>query len=743
MTTRLFFPSSVRKSFSRLFALLVTFPALILAQSTYYVAVTGDDLNPGTEVQPWKTIQKACNTLTPGSTAFIKAGTYNEKVTVNVSGHAGGFITITNYPGDTVIVDGTGRPGQNIIYIENKNYLKISGLTLRNNVGVTDGSGIRIEGYADHIELRDNTIHAMRGTNAMGITCYGTSGSASISNIIIDGNTIFDCDASPSEALVLNGNVDGFEVTNNLVYDINNIGIDFIGGEGTCPVGSKDRARNGVCRRNRVYNARSNSGGGYAAGIYVDGGRKIVVENNIVYENDLGIEIGCENHGETTDSVIVRNNLVYNNDKRGISFGGYNYPSTGQVRYCWFLNNTLFKNDVLSTGDGEFLIEYARNCVIKNNIVYGTAQNILLSTTVGTVNQNVLDHNLWFADAGIDAATFVWDGVPLTGFSQYRSTTGQDMYSIFSNPLFVATTLPQPDLHVAVSSPAIEIGDPAFIAGLNEEDVDGEPRLIGARVDIGADEASIVPGIPLLVSPPDGEADQAQFTMLVWESTGGTSSYHLQVALDSLFNIPAVDDSMVYNDSQIVGPLLSGTQYWWRTRGRNIIATSAWSEVRRFTTAAFVTNSFLVDAGWNMVSLPLSVFDGRISRVYPAAVSNAYRFVPLLGYVVEDTLQPGSGYWVKFSVPQSVSVTGAIIDTDTVAITAGWNMIGSISHAIDTGNVVQTPPGILQSAYYGYDGSYFVSDSLHPGESYWVKAFVEGVLIFPSPVSRSFHSSRK
>ena len=31
-------------------------------------------------------------------------------------------------------------------------------------------------------------------------------------------------------------------------------------------------------------------------------------------------------------------------------------------------------------------------------------------------------------------------------------------------------------------------GDPAFVAGAGELDIDGEPRLLGARVDIGADE---------------------------------------------------------------------------------------------------------------------------------------------------------------------------------------------------------------------------------------------------------------
>jgi len=68
------------------------------SESVYYIMPSGNDNSPGTESQPWKTIQKACNTLVPGDTVYVKAGQYNEKITVNVSGTAsGGYIVIRNY----------------------------------------------------------------------------------------------------------------------------------------------------------------------------------------------------------------------------------------------------------------------------------------------------------------------------------------------------------------------------------------------------------------------------------------------------------------------------------------------------------------------------------------------------------------------------------------------------------------------------------------------------------------------
>lgn len=44
------------------------------------------------------------------------------------------------------------------------------------------------------------------------------------------------------------------------------------------------------------------------------------------------------------------------------------------------------------------------------------------------------------------------------------------------------------DLHIRSNSPYRETGDPGFSAGPNDIDIDGELRVVGGRVDIGADE---------------------------------------------------------------------------------------------------------------------------------------------------------------------------------------------------------------------------------------------------------------
>ncbi|MHC4529038.1 MAG: choice-of-anchor Q domain-containing protein [Planctomycetota bacterium] len=44
------------------------------------------------------------------------------------------------------------------------------------------------------------------------------------------------------------------------------------------------------------------------------------------------------------------------------------------------------------------------------------------------------------------------------------------------------------DYHLLPNSPCINAGDPNFVSGVNETDIDGQPRVLGGRVDMGADE---------------------------------------------------------------------------------------------------------------------------------------------------------------------------------------------------------------------------------------------------------------
>jgi hypothetical protein len=59
-------------------------------QSVFYVAPEGDDLNPGTHDQPWKTLQHATSSLFPGQTLQLLNGDYRLETTGLLSVDCGG-----------------------------------------------------------------------------------------------------------------------------------------------------------------------------------------------------------------------------------------------------------------------------------------------------------------------------------------------------------------------------------------------------------------------------------------------------------------------------------------------------------------------------------------------------------------------------------------------------------------------------------------------------------------------------
>jgi len=149
-----------------------------------------------------------------------------------------------------------------------------------------------------------------------------------------------------------------------------------------------------------------------------------------------------------------------------------------------------------------------------------------------------------------------------------------------------------------------------------------------------------------------------------------------------------------------------------------------------------VTRSYTVNAGWNMISLPLRVANNTRATVFPTSTSEAFAFTGGQGYVQRDSLLDGVGYWLKFGSQQGVAITGFERFVDSVSVVAGWNMIGVPSSPVPVGLVSQIPPGIVASSYFGYNGAYLVADTLQPAKGYWVKVSQDGLLVLDATEQR-------
>lgn len=507
---------------------LVTQPA---TGTTYYVSTSGNDSNPGTISQPWRTIQHAADSVTAGDTVYVRAGVYNEIVTIPVSGSASsGFVTFSSYPGELATVDGTGLSvpnGQWGLYtIQDESYIIIQGFEIRNYITHSTADvpiGIYIFGAGSNVQIVNNHIHNIEtlaptnpeqcGSDAFGLTVYGTKAPASINALAISGNEVDHLKTGCSETLSVDGNVENFSIANNLIHDNDNIGIDAIGFEGVSPNPAYDQARDGEIRGNTVYNITSygnpDYGKQYAAdGIYVDGGKQIIIEQNLVHNCDLNMEAASEHFGHDSSYITIRNNVFYDANTVGISIGGYS-NTVGGSDHVVMANNTLYNNNTKNQG-GEFQIQYHSGSqsgnIFENNIVYAGTQNVWIYSYVKPTSKYpappaTMNWNLYYSTAGyVEGTSIDWAGKSnFKTYAAYQSSTGEDADSPNANPLFINLNSSPPNLDLEPNSPAVNAGGTGLTCSVGycgngssiygSTDFAGNPRInSNGQINIGAYE---------------------------------------------------------------------------------------------------------------------------------------------------------------------------------------------------------------------------------------------------------------
>ncbi|MEC1648098.1 right-handed parallel beta-helix repeat-containing protein [Bacillus halotolerans] len=411
-----------------------------------YVSPDGNDQNEGTKTKPFRTLAHAAKEAVAGTTVIIREGTYDEPLDVKHSGADGKPITFRNYQDEKAVITGKSMTSAEyetpLIRIDNKHYITISGLTIENlSVSSEEATamGIYVTGSSSHITIKDNHVENIKTTadegNAHGIAVYGTG---SMKDIKITDNTVEKLTLGASEAVVLNGNIDGFTVAGNLVRDNNNIGIDLIGYEGTAD--QNDYVRNGVVENNTVYHHSTFGNPAYgdeysAGGIYVDGGRNIDIRKNTVYRNDIGIEATSEHKGKYAEDINITDNKVYQNAYTGISIGGYDKERGGTAGSV-IAHNIIFRNDTKGLYGGQLLLQHdTKNNVIEKNIMTASDSRLFIANEFKTNEGNTVNHNVYHKEAGKDGL-WMWKKTEYDSFSSYQKATKNDVGSIYADPMY-------------------------------------------------------------------------------------------------------------------------------------------------------------------------------------------------------------------------------------------------------------------------------------------------------------------
>jgi len=444
-----------------------------IPENSYYVSSDGNDNNPGSMDQPWRTIQKAADTLTAGETVHIRQGVYREQVIPNNSGNSvDGYITYAAYPGETVTIEGDGIPlgtWDGLFHIESRSYIKVSGLRLLNAAhnGGDQYSGHSIDGIrtqgSDHVIMEHNYIY---NTVSCGIGIWSSH------DVVADGNEIvLACNGGSEEALSVAGSYN-VNIINNKVHDTFDSPY---GGEGiNIKAGSHDVNVTG----NYVYDHPKLA---FGVDAWTTPTYNIRFWNNTAINTSYGFILESEQGGTTTPPAAAYNLWVYNNVAIDVSGAAYALPPWGEsnrgpVRDAYYINNVAY-----NCGVG-FWSRHADvwNITIRNNIFSQNSHPICIPS--GTEPQFTVDHNIIHASGS--SCSDLW------GEFTFVYYPGTDYLT--TNPSFVNPAAN--DFHLVSGSPAINNGSSLYAPA---DDRDGVSRPQGAGHDIGAYEyfsGSAIPG---------------------------------------------------------------------------------------------------------------------------------------------------------------------------------------------------------------------------------------------------------
>jgi hypothetical protein len=186
------------------------------------------------------------------------------------------------------------------------------------------------------------------------------------------------------------------------------------------------------------------------SGVYAHDGSDFILNGSVVRDNGWdGVDLEDNTSDSLTNNWIHNNGVTHASYRCGIWFENH-LSATPFVR-----NNTICGNPTygIEVGAPNYTEPNILNCII-----YGNAGGDLQrpSGTFASVNYCCLQDS--------------------------NSGTG----NIVVDPCFVNADAN--DFHLASNSPCIDAGDPGFEPEPNETDIDGNVRVIGEEVDMGADE---------------------------------------------------------------------------------------------------------------------------------------------------------------------------------------------------------------------------------------------------------------
>ena len=445
------------------------------------VSPSGNDAYDGSSWASAKqTVQAGINTAsTSGGEVWVAAGVYSERIILKPFAYVyGGFAGIENnrdqrnWTNNVTVLDG-GKGGSVVSAFCGHHANAIDGFTIRNGSGTGTptagycGGGIYLSSASPTISnntITGNALFSTCGSNRGG-GIYGINSTPLILNNLITGNTVRGSNVG-SGCGICCSSFSPLVIRNNIVTGNG-------GGGGIYCGGSPPIISNNVIS--------GNTGG---SGIYAGG----TITNNLITGNDNSVGEGGGIYCGGSSTVISRNTIAGNTTKL---YGGGVYCSSGSPVIS---NNIIVGNCAADTttgwgqGGGIGCNSSTAPIIVNNTVVRnfasGEGGGIWSSSASPTISNTIIAINSSGVYASGGSPT-LRNNCVFNPAGYYYSGLSAGSGDISADPKLLATDFG--NIHLTADSPCIDAGFDGAVQA-DWVDLDGQSRIQGTHVDIGADE---------------------------------------------------------------------------------------------------------------------------------------------------------------------------------------------------------------------------------------------------------------
>lgn len=143
---------------------------------------------------------------------------------------------------------------------------------------------------------------------------------------------------------------------------------------------------------------------------------------------------------------------------------------------------------------------------------------------------------------------------------------------------------------------------------------------------------------------------------------------------------------------------------------------------------------------WNLVGVPVESPGITFDQLFENITQEPFIFESN-GYNFTSTFNMHTGYWAHLSNNETVHYSGTLLESVSIDLDEGWNLVSGPGYSVSVDNV-SDPQNIINSDWFGFNGSYSSAETVVPGKGYWVRASASGSITLDHQTSKLITNSK-